>query len=271
MEPDLYEEIVRLRREGRPAALATIVNRRGSTPGRLAQKMVIRDDGTIVGTIGGGCVEADVIRCARNVLDTGLPRKIEFVLAGEEAERTGLACGGRLEIMVELLNDPELFVIGCGHVGLRIAGLAKAAGFKVTALDDRPDYADHAKLPHVDAVVCAGLDTLDEALRVGANGYVVSVTRGHDHDYEVLRWALTTPARYIGVVGSRSKRTQFFRALRDEGVGDEDLARVRLPVGLDIGADTPDEIAIAVVAELVALRRRGRIPGETGPSSTSGA
>ena len=257
MQPDLFDEIVRLRRERFPAALATVVGRRGSTPGRLAQKMIVLGDGRIVGTIGGGCVEADVIRASLSVIDTGQARKMKFELNGEEAERTGLACGGTVEIMIETLNEPWLYVIGCGHVGQRIGNLAKTVGFRLTVLDDRPDFASPAAFPNADEVICRELGELGDALDVGANGFIISVTRGHNHDYEVMKWALTTPARYIGVIGSKSKRVQFFRRLREEGFDESELERVHCPVGLDIGADSPDEIAVSVVAALISKNRLG--------------
>ena len=252
---EVFEEVVRVRRDGLLAALATIVDRKGSTPGRLAQKMLVHRDGSIVGTVGGGCVEADVIREALSVMETGRPRKFSFRLVGEEAERTGLACGGTLEIMIEPLNDPRVHVVGCGHVGRRIAHLAHRVGFKVTALDDRPDFANPDEFPGI-TVVCRPLDELAEGLDVRHGDFVISVTRGHDHDYEVLQWALTTEARGIGVIGSRSKGLRFRKALVEEGVAEDALeGRVHCPVGLDIGADTPDEIAVSVVAWLIAERR----------------
>ncbi|HGY90164.1 MAG TPA: xanthine dehydrogenase [Planctomycetes bacterium] len=256
MPKDLYEEIVRLRRERIPAALATVVSTRGSTPGKLAQKMLVRGDGTILGTIGGGCVEADVIRGALDAIETGLVQTLSFTLAGEEAERTGLACGGAIDVMIEPLNDPHLFVIGLGHVGQRIAKLAATCGFKLTVFDDRPDFAN--AVPEAAEVVCEDLSRLAEVLSPGPNSYVISVTRGHDHDYEVLSWALRTDARFIGVIGSRSKRVQFFRQLTADGFDEADLERVHLPVGIDIGAKTPDEIAVSVVSQLVAQHRLGR-------------
>ncbi len=256
---DLYMEIVRLRAEGCPAALATIVSRKGSTPGKLAQKMIIVGDGEVIGTIGGGCVEADVIRHARHVMDTGLPKIVEFRLSGEEAERTGLACGGVLEIMIECLNDPALFVLGCGHVGAKVAKLAAACGFQVTAIDDRPDFADSSRLSGVSNVRVIPFDLLSEQLKLGANSYVVSATRGHDHDFDVLLWALDTPARYVGILGSKSKWLQFKRQLAENhNIGESQLQHVHCPVGVAIGADTPDEIAVSVVADLIAHHRLGQ-------------
>lgn len=256
---DIYQEIVRLRNEGMLAAMATIVDRKGSTPGKLAQKMIIIADGRCVGTIGGGCVEADVIRAARHVMDTGLPRKIQFRLSGEEAERTGLACGGVLEIMIECLNDPALYVLGCGHVGKKIAMLASQCGFHVTAIDDRPDFASEKELPGVNQVKVVPMDGLADNITIGANSYVVSATRGHDHDFEVLQWALTTQAKYIGILGSKSKWIQFRQKLESKhDILATQLEHVHCPVGMDIGADTPDEIAVSVVADLIAHYRIGK-------------
>ena len=221
--------------------------------------MLIVGDGSHFGTIGGGCVEADVIREARHVMDTGRTKVMQFRLSGEEAERTGLACGGVLDIMIECLNDPVLYVIGCGHVGQRIATLAARCGFQVCAVDDRPDFADPGLLPGVDRVEVMPLESLAANLKPGAHSCIVSATRGHDHDYEVLLWALTTPARYIGVLGSKSKWLQFEKKLREEkGLGTSDLSHVRCPVGLSIGADTPDEIAVSVVAEIISIHRQGQ-------------
>lgn len=255
MRPDVFQEIVRVRRERIPAALATIIDTLGSTPGKLAQKMIVLGDGTIIGTIGGGCVEADVIREALSVIDTGLPKKMKFTLAGEEAERTGLACGGRLEVMIEPLDEHHLFVIGCGHVGQRLATLAKACGFRVTAIDDRPDYASRERFPDADEVLCIDFADLASTVKVPHSGYVVVVTRGHKFDYDGLKWALSTPARFIGVVGSRSKRIQFMQDLRAEGYSEEALAAVQIPVGMAIGAESPDEIAVSIVATLVLKKR----------------
>jgi xanthine dehydrogenase accessory factor len=256
---DIFEEVVRLRKEQIPAALATIVDAKGSTPGKLAQKMIVLAGGKILGTIGGGCVEADVIRSALSVIDTGLPKKMSFVLAGEEAERTGLACGGAIEIMIESLAEAHLFVLGCGHVGLRVAQLAKTCGFRVTVIDDRPDFASRERFPDADEVLCVELDALAGSVRVPSSGYVVVVTRGHKHDYDGLKWALATQARFVGVVGSRSKRIQFMRSLRDEGYAEETLEQVQIPVGLPIGAESPDEIAVAIVGALIAKKRLNKV------------
>lgn len=255
MPADVFEEIARLRRERIPAALATVVSAKGSTPAKVPARMIVREDGTTLGTVGGGCIEADVIRAARHVIDTGRPKTFTFRLAGEDAERTGVACGGIVEIMVESLEDPAVVIVGAGHVGQAVAALAARVGFRVTVVDDRPDYASRERFPTARDLVVCELPELRNGVRIGPATAILVMTRGHAEDLTVLRWALTTPARTVGVLGSRSKRIHFEEALRAEGVGQDQIASVRMPVGLDLGAESVDEIAVSIVAELIGLRR----------------
>ncbi len=254
---DAFEEIASLRRRRERAALATVVAAKGSTPAKPPARMIIYADGRTQGTIGGGCVEADVVRAARDVMDTGRPRTLSFHLNGEEAERTGIACGGVVTIMVESLDDFRLILIGAGHVAQKTAGLAASTGFHVTVVDDRPDFASAERFPDADEVVVCGLDRLATALRVTRNSAVVCMTRGHSEDLAALRYAVTTPAGYIGVLGSKAKRLAFRDALMADGVPSAVFDAVRMPVGLDIGAESVPEIAVAIVGELVRHRRTG--------------
>ncbi len=256
MGPDLFLEIARLRRDRIPAALATIIGTKGSTPAKVPARMLIFPDGRILGTIGGGCVEAEVIRAALDVLDTGHPRIMPFHLHGEDAERTGIACGGTVTIMVESLDEPRVILIGAGHVAQAVAGLASTVGFRVTVVDDRPDFANAARFPTTDEVVVSELTELGRNLRVAPSCSVICMTRGHAEDLVALRWALSTDARYVGVLGSRSKRVQFRETLRAEGVSDAVIQAIHMPVGLDLGAETVDEIAVAIVGELIRERRK---------------
>ena len=234
MHQDIFCEIVRLRAERVPAALATIVRTLGSTPGKIAQRMIVRRDASICGTIGGGGVEADVIRGALDVMDTGQVKLMQFTLSGEEAERTGLACGGKVEIMIESLSEHRLFIIGCGHIGQRVAALAHDCGFQITAMDDRPEFANSNLFPDAAEVICSSFDQITSLLQAGPASSILCATRGHKYDYEGLRWAITTPAAFIGVVGSRSKRKQFFDQLRsEEGTTDEVLNTVQIPHGVE--------------------------------------
>jgi xanthine dehydrogenase accessory factor len=254
--PDIFQEIARIQRERRPAALATVVGGKGSTPAKLTARMIVFPDGAIVGTVGGGCVEADVIRTARDVLDTGSPKRLTFHLHGEEAERTGIACGGILEIMIESLDEPRVVLIGAGHVGQAVARLASRLDFRVTVVDDRPDFANRERFPDADEIVVSELTDLAGNVKVTRNCAVICMTRGHSEDLTALRFALKTPARYVGVLGSKSKRHQFREALLEDGHPPETIESLHMPVGLEIGAETVEEIAVAIVAELIRERRR---------------
>jgi xanthine dehydrogenase accessory factor len=255
---DIFEEIARLRRARLPAALATVVSTKGSTPAKVPARMLVFPDGGIVGTIGGGCVEAEVIRTARDVMDTANPRRLVFHLHGEEAERTGIACGGIVEIMIESLEEPRVVLIGAGHVAQAVARLASRLDFKVTVADDRPDFANRERFPDADEIVVADLDDLGSSLKVARSSAVICMTRGHAEDLAALRFALKSPARYVGVLGSKGKRVQFKEALESEGFGPDAIASVHMPVGLEIGAETVEEIAVAIVAELIRERRGAR-------------
>jgi len=253
---DLYEEIVRLRKEGRRGAVATIVNVRGSIPSFKTAKMLVRDDGSIVGTIGGGCVEAEVWQAAREVMESEKPRTMTFDLNQDPKYDTGLVCGGTLEIFVEPVLPPaELYVFGAGHVAESLYKVARIAGFDITVVDDRAAYANRERFPEAQEVVAEDFEKAMERLAPSESSYIVIVTRGHRDDMRVLRWAVQSPARYIGMIGSKRKTITIFKELQKEGLAPELFDRVHAPVGLDIGAVTPEEIAVAITAELIAKRR----------------
>jgi xanthine dehydrogenase accessory factor len=254
---DIYEEIVRLRREGRRGALATIVNVRGSIPSFETAKMLVRDDGSFVGTIGGGCVEAEVWQAAREVMEQEKPRTLVFNLNQNPRYDTGLVCGGTLEIFVEpVLPAPLLYLFGAGHVALNVYRAARMAGFDVVVVDDRESYANRERFPEARDVFAEDMDPVLKRLAPPESSFIVIVTRGHRDDMRVLRWAVDTPARYIGMIGSRRKVIGIYRELENEGLSPDTFERVHAPIGLDIGAITPEEIAIAIVAEMIAVRRR---------------
>lgn len=253
---EIYEEIVKLLREGHKGAVATIVNVRGSIPSFKSAKMLVRDDGTIAGTIGGGCVEAEVWQAAREVIDTEKPRTLTFDLNQDPKYDTGLVCGGTLDIFVEpVLPTPQLYIFGAGHVGFELSKAATRAGFDVTVIDDRETYASRERFPEAREVIAEDFDKTLSGLSPNDSVYMVIVTRGHRDDMRVLRWAVQTKAKYIGMVGSRRKAITVFRELTQEGLNPELFERVHSPVGLDIGAITPEEIAISVTAELIGIRR----------------
>lgn len=254
---DIYEQIVELRRQGRRGAVATIVNVRGSIPSFRTAKMLVRDDGSIVGTIGGGCVEADVWQAAREVMETEKARTLKFDLNQDPRYDTGLVCGGTLEVFVEPVLPPAiLYVFGAGHVSFHLCQAASGAGFDVTVADDRSSYATAERFPTAHEVIAGDFDEAMRKLDPGESSYIVIVTRGHRDDMRILRWAVQTRARYVGMIGSKRKVIEIFKTLQQEGVPAHLFDRVYAPVGLDIGAVAPEEIAVAITAELIAVRRQ---------------
>jgi xanthine dehydrogenase accessory factor len=253
---DIYEEIVRLRKEGRRGAVATIVNVRGSIPSFKTAKMLVRDDGSILGTIGGGCVEAEVWQAAREVMESEKPRTLTFNLNQDPKYDTGLVCGGTLDIFIEPVLPPALlYIFGAGHVAVNLYKVAKGAGFDVIVIDDRETYANRERFPEAQEVIAEDYEQAMARLSPTGSSYIVIVTRGHRDDMRILRWAVQTEARYIGMIGSKRKTIVIFRELTREGIPADLFDRVHAPVGLEIGAITPEEIAVAITAELIAIRR----------------
>jgi len=230
---------------------------RGSIPSFKTAKMLVRDDGSILGTIGGGCVEAEVWQAAREVMEAEKPRTVTFDLNNDPKYDTGLVCGGTLEIFIEPILPPaELYIFGAGHVATSLYRVARIVGFDVTIVDDRETYANRERFPEAQQVLAEDFDAAMAKLTPSESSYIVIVTRGHRDDMRVLRWAVQTPARYVGMIGSKRKTATIFKELRFEGLAAGLLERVHAPVGLDIGALTPEEIAVSIMAELIAKRRK---------------
>jgi xanthine dehydrogenase accessory factor len=258
---DIYSEICNLKRQGRRSALATIINVHGSIPSVTAAKMLIRDDGSILGTVGGGCVENDVRKGAAEVMKDEKPRTFNFNLNQHPDDDTGLVCGGSLQVFVEpVIPSPLLYVFGAGHIGYNIYRVALIAGFEVIVVDDRDAYANRERFPDALDVLAGDMDQIMSQFDPPDSSYIAIVTRGHRHDMRVLRWAIDTKAAYIGMIGSGRKVLTLFHQLEEEGVAHENLQRVYAPIGLQLGSVTPEEIAISVVAELIAIRRHSELP-----------
>jgi xanthine dehydrogenase accessory factor len=254
---DIYEQIVQLRREGRRGAVATITNVRGSIPSFQTAKMLVRDDGSIAGTIGGGCVEAEVWQAAREVMEEEKPRTLTFNLNNNPKYDTGLVCGGTLEIFIEPVLPPALlYIFGAGHVAYNLYEVATVAGFEVVVVDDRESYANRERFPDAREVIADDFEAATARLSPPPeSSYIVIVTRGHHDDMRILRWAVNTRVRYLGMIGSRRKTISIYKELEKEGIPAEKFANIHAPVGLEIGAVTPEEIAVAIVAEMIAVRR----------------
>ncbi len=347
----VFTEALSLVQQGKTAALSTIVSSKGSLPMSKKAKMLVRPDGKIVGTVGGGCLEADVWAEARHVMETGIPSLQKFILTEKHAGENGLNCGGNVEVFTEPLlpgvademlsaivkvhaartsavlatrvlggafqnlpnkllvypdgrtlgslgfagadacvleevkgleaipeqflkvidwsegdrafqiflesicPEPTLYLFGGGHVSLAIAQIAQMVGFRIVVIDDRPAFANKERFPMASETLTLDMETAFEHLEIDDLSYVVAVTRGHQHDKPVVAQAVKTAAAYIGMIGSRRKIALMWRQLEAEGIPREVLNRVHAPIGLDIGADTPEEIAVSIVSELICMRR----------------
>jgi xanthine dehydrogenase accessory factor len=253
---DVFDELLRLRNLGQKCALATIVQVRGSIPGFQSAKLLVREDGSMVGTIGGGCVEAEVWNAAREVMETGKPRNMSFSLGQDAAYDNGLICGGQLEVFVECISpQPAALIFGGGHISKSLAKVLDLAGFRVSVIDNREAYANRERFPEAAEVHAAEYEDIFPALTVNESSYIVIVTRGHRDDMRVLRWAVNTSARYIAMIGSRRKTISVVKELEKEGISRGLFEKVSAPMGLEIGAISPEEIAISVAAEMIAVRR----------------
>lgn len=253
---DIYEEILRLRRLGQKSALATIVQVNGSIPSFESAKMLVREDGSIVGTVGGGCVEADVWTAAREVIETEKPKHLTFTLGHDASYDTGLICGGQLNVFVEpVIPAPRAFIFGGGHVSKSLSKVAQIAGFETVIIDDREAFANKERFPEADEIYSGDYEDVFPKLIIHSSSYIVIVTRGHRDDMRVLRWAVGTQAKYICMIGSKRKTISVVHTLEQEGFKREQFERIFAPMGLEIGAITPEEIAVSVVAEMIAVRR----------------
>jgi xanthine dehydrogenase accessory factor len=319
--PNLWRDAAELARAGL-GALATVARTRGSTPVAAGAKMLIGPEGRLAGSVGGGCVEADVIAAALAAHAAGRPAVVTHHLNADLAGDLGLSCGGSLDVFVEplvsapayvaalqaaadadrgvvrtatdwsrgpvktfapadsgpraraatltadrrfvierLTPAPLVLVFGAGHVGAAIARAADAAGFRVAVVDDRPEFADPARFPDAVAVLAASPGEALARVRLSARDAIVVATRGHRQDAEILALVAACDAGYVGMLGSKRKKIVVTKGLSGAGVPRSALARVRVPIGLAIGAETPEEIAVSVVAELIRFRRGDRAGG----------
>jgi xanthine dehydrogenase accessory factor len=241
---------------GEAAALVTVVATEGSTPQKAGARMLVFGDGRIVGTIGGGCLEAEMSWRAREAISGRRPRLVSYDLTPDQAGEDGLVCGGRMQVFIEPIEGtPVLCLFGAGHVAQPLARMAKACGFRVELADDRVKFANAELFPEADAIVVDDFSAAAARMTLGPNSYAVVVTRGHKGDAEALQAVLGRGLRFVGLLGSRPKVVHIFAALEERGVPREDLARVHAPLGLEIGAQTPEEIAVSILAEMIAVRR----------------
>jgi xanthine dehydrogenase accessory factor len=249
---DIYEELVRLRKEGRASALATIIQCLGSSPQKEGAKMLVLEDGSILGTLGGGCLEAEVIQACLTAIKDSSPQMLPFQLTENNG---GLVCGGKVLVYIEpIAPETRLVILGAGHIGKALSTAARFSGFRVTVVDDREEFANRNNIPDAHEVIVKDFGDAAAGAYIDKNSYVVIATRGHNHDLEALKSALHTEAKYIGLLGSRRKKALLFSTLKKEGFQERDIGRVITPVGLPIGSVTPGEIAISIMAQIIQHR-----------------
>ncbi len=266
MNQEVFAALTEALKRGEEVALVTIVASTGSTPQRVGAKMLVHADGRTVGTIGGGCYENEAFWKAREAITTRKPLTMKFELNDDFAQETGLVCGGQMEVFIEPVEpSPELYVFGAGHVGYFVAKMAYEVGFQVHVVDDREKFANTERFGQGIDVVVEHIPTWLDAHQLPASAYAVIVTRGHTHDLDTMRALATRPLRYRGLIGSKAKVKRIFDALLEEGVAADALQRVHAPIGLDIGAITPQEIAVSIVAELVAVKH-GKVTHPNAPA-----
>jgi len=253
----VYQALLEAQQQGIGAALATIIETSGSMPRHAGSKMLVYADGRIVGTVGGGAMEARVIEAAQSVIQTTHTRLETYTLNSLDAGDPGI-CGGTAHIFIEPVGQtPRLLIIGGGHVGKALAELGLWMGYRVALCDDRPEYASEAYVPGLaQYIVCAPKD-VPQAAAVDRHTYIAAVTRGLPVDVTLLPALVATDASYIGLIGSRRRWAVTMKALREIGLTAEQFARVRAPIGLELQAETPKEIALSIMAEITMLRRGG--------------
>jgi xanthine dehydrogenase accessory factor len=241
--------------QGQEVALVTIVAATGSTPQRVGAKMLVYSDGRTVGTIGGGCYENDAFWKAREAIKARKPVNIKYELNDDFAQETGLVCGGQMEVFIEPVEaSPDVYIFGAGHVGYSLAKMAHDVGFHVHVVDDREKFASAERFGEGIDVTVEHIPTWLEQHTLPPTSYAVIVTRGHTHDLDALRALAAARVRYVGLIGSRAKVKRIYDELRREGMSPEALRAVHAPIGLDIGAITPQEIAVSILAELIAVK-----------------
>ncbi len=260
-EKDIFRALLDAQAKGQMVALATVIRTQGSMPRHAGSKMLVYPDGRIVGTVGGGAMESRVIETAKETMADGQARLRSYTLNNLEEGDPGV-CGGTAEIFVEPLGSrPTLIVVGCGHVGKALAELGKWLDFRVIVSDDRAEFCNAQAIPNMDGYVVSPSSELAARLPLGPQTYIACVTRGLPVDLELfpplLKALEQNQIAYLGLIGSRRRWALTVKALEERGFTNEQLARVHAPIGLELNAETPSEIALSIMAEIVMLRRGG--------------
>jgi xanthine dehydrogenase accessory factor len=253
----IYEQLAELERNGGDAVVCTVVRGQGSVPRHAGSKMIVFPDGRVTGTVGGGEMESRVIREALAALASGAPKVVAYSLVDPKAGDPGV-CGGEIEVFVEPIKpQPTLLIIGGGHVGKALVHLGKWLGFRVVLCDDRPEFCNPDWAPGADEYLPVLIRDLPNQFKFHSQTYIVMPTRGMPVDVEGLPHLLDVPRAYLGVIGSRRRWATAMKKMHDNGIPAEKLAQVHAPMGLELNAETPEEIALSIMAEIVMLQRGG--------------
>jgi xanthine dehydrogenase accessory factor len=253
----VFQALVELETNNRPGALCLIVRSKGSTPRRSGSKMLVYPNGSIVGTVGGGELENRVVSEALAAIKDGRPRFLEYQMSDPERGDPGI-CGGQVEVFVDPVQvKPKVVIIGAGHVGKAVAHLAHWLGYWVIVNDDRPALCSPEMIPDADDYIVSTMAELSNQLEIGPNTYVILATRGSEVDINGLPALLDQPAAYIGVIGSQRRWAMTRKQLINNGITAEKIEKVRSPIGLELNAETPEEIAVSIMAEIIMLREGG--------------
>ena len=246
---EIVKKISQLKEENKPFAVATVVDVVGSTPQRVGSKMIVLGDGSIFGTVGGGKIEFEVIKEARNLLRFGQSGLKEFVL---RQKSLGMLCGGKMKIFIETIKPKRrLIIVGAGHIGLALYQLAQILDFDVVVIDNRKEFANKKRFPQ--AIIKVGRPQIIlKKLNIDKNTFIAIATHNHTSDYVSLKAVINSPAFYIGMIGSRNKVAQTFKILLHAGIPKTQINKVHSPIGLDLGGDSPQEIALSILSEIIA-------------------
>ncbi len=254
---EVYTALLKAKDEGRPVVLATIIRDSGSVPRHAGSKMLIYPTGAIVGTIGGGELENRAIAAAADVIKKGQPYILHIDLTDPARGDAGV-CGGQMDIFLEpIMPEPTVLVIGCGHCGQALAELAHWLGYRVIVTDDRAELCNPQIMPYADQHYAIQPGEIAEKIPIHERTYIAAVTRGLPLDIAMIPGLLKTPAPFIGVMGSRRRWAVAAKTLKEQGISKSDLARVHAPIGLELNAETPREIAVSIMAEIIAVQRGG--------------
>lgn len=261
MENIILGEIVKEINQGKKVALAMVTRIWSSSPSPEGAMMVVGEDGTILGTVGGGSLEGEVIKKAKECLATGENKVFTFELNNREArESLNMICGGKVEVFIRVFAPKsKLLIVGGGHIAYELYKLGKFLDFYTVIFEDRPEFASKERFPQADDIKLGDIETILQEYPIDESCYIVIVTRGHADDEKALKTVINRNARYVGMIGSRKKVSFIKEKLRSEGVREEELAQVYAPIGLDLGGDTPAEIAISIMAEILLVKNKGTL------------